>query len=129
MFEGGKVRQLSRHIDKGVGVRVLRGDASGFAYTEELTEESIRRACRTAACIATGEAQVSAQAVQPKAAAQHDRYHAESLLVDRSFKERMELVRRPTRGARRRPAGQTGRGDGRRVGARSASSEPMRARR
>ena len=99
VFEGGKVRQLSRHIDKGVGVRVLRGDASGFAYTEELTEESIRRACRTAACIATGEAQVSAQAVQPKAAA-HDRYHAESLLVDRSFKERMELVRRADAAAR-----------------------------
>ena len=99
VFEGGKVRQLSRHIDKGVGVRVLRGDASGFAYTEELTEESIRRACRTAACIATGEAQVSAQAVQPKAAA-HDRYHAESLLVDRSFKERMEWVRRADAAAR-----------------------------
>ena len=64
VFEGGKVRQLSRHIDKGVGVRVLRGDASGFAYTEELTEESIRRACRTAACIANNEPQVQASAVE-----------------------------------------------------------------
>ena len=100
VFEGGKVRQLSRHIDKGVGVRVLRGDASGFAYTEELTEESIRRACRTAACIATGR-----RRCQPKRCSLrplHDRYHAESLLVDRSFKERMELVRRRQR-ARRYP--------------------------
>jgi TldD protein len=37
-----------------VGVRVQRGDATGYAYTEDLTWESMKRAAETAAQIATG---------------------------------------------------------------------------
>mgnify|MGYP001270954989 FL=1 len=99
VFEGGKVRQLSRHIDKGVGVRVLRGDASGFAYTEELTEESIRRACRTAACIASKDPQAHACEIDQRVL-KVDRYSSQMPLVDRSFAERMDLVRRADAAAR-----------------------------
>ena len=99
VFEGGKVRQLSRHIDKGVGVRVLRGDASGFAYTEELTEESIRRACRTAACIASKDPQAHACEIEQRVL-KVDRYSSQMPLVDRSFAERMDLVRRADAAAR-----------------------------
>ena len=37
-FEEGRVRTVSRAIVLGLGVRVVRGDASGYAYTEELSE-------------------------------------------------------------------------------------------
>ena len=99
VFEGGKVRQLSRHIDKGVGVRVLRGDASGFAYTEELTESSIKHACQTAACIADGETHAEAQGVRCRPLS-GDHYQAQMPLVDQSFAERMDLVRRADAAAR-----------------------------
>jgi TldD protein len=38
----------------GVGVRVQRGDATGYAYTEDLTWDAMKRAAETAAQIATG---------------------------------------------------------------------------
>jgi TldD protein len=98
-FEGGKVRQMSRHIDKGVGVRVLRGDSSGFAYTEELTEPSIRRACETAACIASQTPHVSAQEVRLQALGP-SRYQAQLPLIDSSFSDRMSWVRRADAAAR-----------------------------
>jgi TldD protein len=98
-FEGGKVRNMSRHIDTGVGVRVLRGAASGFAYTEELSFDALKKACETAACIASGERQVEAQKVVINPLAS-DRYQARLPLIDASFEERMDLVRRADAAAR-----------------------------
>jgi TldD protein len=52
-FEEGRVRTVGRAIVLGLGVRVVRGDASGYAYTEELSESRMLEAARTAAQIAT----------------------------------------------------------------------------
>ncbi len=98
-FEGGKVRQMSRHIDKGVGVRVLSGESSGFAYTEELSEAAIRRACETAACIASDTRHVEAQEVRSRALGP-SHYRAQLPLIDSSFTERMAWVRRADAAAR-----------------------------
>ncbi len=38
----------------GLGVRVMKGDATGYAYVEELTEEAMLHAAKTAAQIADG---------------------------------------------------------------------------
>ena len=38
----------------GVGVRVVKGDQTGYAFTEDLSLQSIREAARTAATIAEG---------------------------------------------------------------------------
>ena len=46
------MRTVGRGVTLGLGVRVLRGDATGYAYTEELAEERMREAARTAAQIA-----------------------------------------------------------------------------
>lgn len=52
-FEEQRVRTVGRAITLGLGVRVVRGEASGYAYTEELSEERMVEAARTAAQIAT----------------------------------------------------------------------------
>jgi TldD protein len=52
-FEEGRVRTVGRAIVLGLGVRVVRGDATGYAYTEELSEERMRQAARTAGQIAS----------------------------------------------------------------------------
>ena len=98
-FEGGKVRNLSRHVDAGVGVRVLKGDASGFAYTEDLSESAMKRACQTAACIASGGPQKEAAAIQPGPGFA-SRYEARLPLVDQAFEARMDWVRRADAAAR-----------------------------
>ena len=51
-FEEGRVRTVGRAIVLGLGVRVVRGDASGYAYTEELSEARMLEAARTAGQIA-----------------------------------------------------------------------------
>jgi TldD protein len=51
-FEEGITRSASRGVAVGLGVRVLSGDATGYAYVEDLEFESMRRAAETAARIA-----------------------------------------------------------------------------
>lgn len=49
----GKVNRCSSNIDFGMGVRVLAGDQTGYAYVEGVTLDEMMRAARTAARIAS----------------------------------------------------------------------------
>lgn len=51
-FEEQRVRTVGRAITLGLGVRVVRGEATGYAYTEELSELRMLEAARTAAQVA-----------------------------------------------------------------------------
>ncbi len=55
-FEEDKVKAASRGIDAGVGVRVVKGDQVGFAFSEDLSMESLSMAARTASAIANDSA-------------------------------------------------------------------------
>src|SRR5205814_9215722 len=52
VFEDEKVKSVGRGITLGLGVRVLKGDATGYAYCEELTWEAMAEEARSAAQIA-----------------------------------------------------------------------------
>jgi TldD protein len=52
-FEQQAVKTASRSMSQGVGVRVIQGDATGYAYSEDLSRDSMRRAADTAARIAS----------------------------------------------------------------------------
>src|ERR1700690_3383591 len=52
LYEEGITRSASRGVSMGLGVRVCRGDATGYAHTEDLSTEAMRRAAVTAAKIA-----------------------------------------------------------------------------
>jgi TldD protein len=51
-YEDGKVSAADVRVDLGAGLRVLSGDRTGYAYTEELAPERMLEAARTAASIA-----------------------------------------------------------------------------
>jgi TldD protein len=53
-FEDGAVNRAYVQVDLGAGVRVLKGDQTGYAYTEDLGRDSLLRAAATAASIAAG---------------------------------------------------------------------------
>ena len=53
-LEEEQVRTLGRGITLGLGVRVTKGDATGYAYTEDLAWERMAHAARTAGQIAAG---------------------------------------------------------------------------
>jgi len=55
-LEDGIISKASTRIEQGVGLRVVVGNQTGYAFTEELTLEAMLVAARTAAAIAHGAA-------------------------------------------------------------------------
>src|SRR5580658_7248572 len=53
-LEEEQIRTLGRGITLGLGVRVTKGDATGYAYCEDLAWEKMAHAARTAGQIAAG---------------------------------------------------------------------------
>ena len=53
-MDEGIVKTASQGISVGCGVRVLSGERTGFAYTDDLSAERLLKAARTAALIANG---------------------------------------------------------------------------
>src|SRR3954470_2182588 len=48
------IKSATQGISAGCGVRVISGERTGYAYTDDLSPERILRAARTAALIASG---------------------------------------------------------------------------
>src|SRR4026207_1558118 len=48
------VKSAAQGVSMGVGIRVISGERTGYAYTDDLSPEKIRKAARTAAHIAAG---------------------------------------------------------------------------
>src|SRR5919108_1549658 len=47
------IKSATKGVNIGVGVRVISGEKTGYAYSDDLNKENILRAARTAAFIAT----------------------------------------------------------------------------
>src|SRR6185436_19639958 len=54
MLEEEQIRTLGRSITLGLGVRVTKGDATGYAYCEDLSWDKMAHAAKTAGQIAAG---------------------------------------------------------------------------
>src|SRR5882724_12488762 len=52
------VKSAVQGVSLGVGVRVIAGERTGYAYSGDLSPEKIRKAARVAACIAAGPAKL-----------------------------------------------------------------------
>ena len=52
------VKSASQGVSLGVGVRVIAGERTGYAYSDDLSPDRIRKAARVAAHIAKGPATV-----------------------------------------------------------------------
>jgi TldD protein len=92
------VKTASQGISAGCGVRVLAGERTGYAYTDDLAPEKILRAARTAALIARGPAQQPVQDL--KESASHQLYRVSSPSADADITSKVELVMRADRAAR-----------------------------
>src|SRR5438309_7168912 len=53
-LDDGKVEELTSGVDRGAGIRVVRGETTGFAHTADLTENGLRGAAEAAAAAARG---------------------------------------------------------------------------
>src|SRR5215475_8842201 len=67
-LEDGLVKKASKDVSQGVGVRILSGEKTGYAYSDDVTLATIEQAARTAGHIAgdTGGSQaVALRGTQP----------------------------------------------------------------
>ncbi len=65
-MEDGIISRASTGTDRGAGIRVLVGDQTGYAYSEELRLPAMLHAARTAAAIAQGGGGVPPQAFRAR---------------------------------------------------------------
>jgi TldD protein len=97
-FEEGCVRSVGRAIVLGLGVRVVRGVASGYAYTEELSESRMLEAARTAGQIASHGQSPGPVGLTAKALPSF--YPVRELSLARTGEEKVALLRRADAAAR-----------------------------
>src|SRR4030095_16546048 len=57
-IDEGIVKSATEGVTLRVGVRVISGERTGYAYSDDLSPEKIRKAARVPACIAKGPATV-----------------------------------------------------------------------
>src|ERR1035438_6512426 len=58
------VKSALQGVSLGVGVRVIAGERTGYAYSDDLSPEKIRHAAQVAACIAAGPAKIDQTPLQ-----------------------------------------------------------------
>ena len=51
-LDDGRIEQVTSGRDRGAGIRVVRGDTTGFAYTADLSEKGLRAAAEAAGAAA-----------------------------------------------------------------------------
>jgi TldD protein len=98
VFEEGRVRTVGRGVVLGLGVRVLRGDATGYAYTEELSEDRMIEAARTAGQIASGGGAPGPVALHPVSLP--DFYPVATPSLSVPGRDKVDLLRRADQAAR-----------------------------
>ena len=98
LFEDQAVKNAARSLTRGLGVRVLLGEAVGYAFTEDLTPEAMRRAAETAAKIASRN-----ERVEPIDAVHYEtpnHYAPAGSTLDVPAEEKVTLIRRADQAAR-----------------------------
>jgi TldD protein len=91
-FEEGILKSASRGVTMGLGVRVQRGEATGYAYVEDLTWESMKRAAETASQVARGGGGVAKVELHNRALPK--RYELPEVSIDVAGAEKRALLER-----------------------------------
>ena len=93
------VKGATQGVSMGCGVRVVSGERTGYAYTDDLAPEKIRQAARIAAHIARGPARVSTVGLAA-AVIDHNLYPVVVAPTEVEAAQKMQLVTRADRAAR-----------------------------
>jgi TldD protein len=102
-LEEGLVKSASQHVAQGVGVRVVAGDKTGYAYSDDVTVDSLQLATRTAQAIAQESGETRAVAVS-ETRPSHDLYTLQQSPLEAPLADKVELLNRIDIAARRQDA-------------------------
>ena len=92
------VKSAAQGVSMGVGVRVISGERTGYAYSNDLAPEKIRKAASVAAHIAAGPAKV--EKFDLNESIRHNLYPVLVAPSETEFAARVDLVKRADRAAR-----------------------------
>ncbi len=92
------LKTATQGVSLGVGVRVIAGERTGYAYSDDLSPEKIQKAARTAACIASGPAKV--EKIGFTEATRRNLYPMLTTPSDSGLAERIALIERADKAAR-----------------------------
>ena len=97
-IDEGLIKSASQGMSVGCGIRVLSGERTGFAYTDDLSSERLLRAARTAALIASGPAKEMASGFRHTEAP--SLYPIAGLSTHAEIAEKLALIHRADKAAR-----------------------------
>jgi TldD protein len=97
LLEEGIIRTASAGVTCGLGVRVVKGERTGYAYTDDLSWPAMARAAETAAHIASDSRTLPPQAVTP---APVERRYGSEAVSGLPLRERIAIVERADHAAR-----------------------------
>ncbi|HXW90350.1 MAG TPA: metalloprotease TldD [Terriglobales bacterium] len=98
LVDESMVKSAAQGISAGCGVRVVSGERTGYAYTDDLSSQRILHAARTAALIASGPAKTPSVGFRETAA--RNLYPIALPSVDAEITAKTELVLRADKAAR-----------------------------
>ncbi|MDR0965586.1 MAG: TldD/PmbA family protein [Myxococcales bacterium] len=91
-LEDGEVNRAYASISLGMGVRAVKGDQTGYAFTEDFSPESIERAALTAAAIATAKASIGNIPIQRTSFVDKSRYEVQTRWEDVALSQKLPIL-------------------------------------
>ncbi|MBN7819305.1 metalloprotease TldD [Bowmanella yangjiangensis] len=92
VLEDGIIKEGSYNIERGVGVRAVSGEKTGFAYSDEISRQALHQACQAARSITRqgGNHQVKAFSA---AKSQKALYEGRNPILDLSDQDKINLLK------------------------------------
>ena len=97
-IDEGLIKTASQGISVGCGIRVVSGERTGFAFTDDLSSERLLKAARTAALIASGPAKEIVSGFRHIETS--SLYPIAGLSADGEIEAKLALIRRADKAAR-----------------------------
>jgi TldD protein len=97
-MEEGIVREGLKSVSIGVGIRAVKGESTGYAFTEDLSPDKMRAAALTAAAIADSAAQL--ESIEIKGVGFENRYPIKEPTTGTPLERKTARIREAERAAR-----------------------------
>ena len=94
------VKTATKAVNVGVGIRVLAGEKTGYAYSDDLDGKKILKAARTAAFIASSSSEGGRIGIDTPSVNENSLYSAQLLSTDIGIQQKIALLRQADQAAR-----------------------------
>ena len=93
-LEEGQVKQASKHVNQGVGVRAISGEKTGYAFSDDITVSTLESAAGTARQIASSSAETASVAIQAAQMPAHNLYPVQTPGPEVPIAAKLELLQK-----------------------------------